>query len=175
MSDIVKRLRKRAPHWNVIDAENMLEGAARIEALEAENRQLRAALAEQDEAAVYVPTVVSWSGGPMPFATIRVRLDETPTEYEYVPAHNTAEQAQPVAWKHRDHREILDADPREWGRADEPWIPLYTTPPAPVVPQPLTDEDIHLITGHCGVSKHAAISIARAVEAEVLRRMWVQR
>lgn len=75
----------------------------------------------------------------------------------------------------RDHREILDADPREWGRADEPWIPLYTTPPAPVVPQPLTDEDIHLITGHCGVSKHAAISIARAVEAEVLKRMGVQR
>lgn len=44
---------------------------------------------------------------------------------------------------------------------------------APVVPQPLTDEDIHLITGHCGVSKHAAISIARAVEAEVLKRMGV--
>ena len=47
MADIAKRLRKRAPHWNVIDAENMLEAATRIEALEAENRQLRAALLEQ--------------------------------------------------------------------------------------------------------------------------------
>ena len=47
--------------------------------------------------------------------------------------------------------------------------------PTTPAPQPLTDEDIHLITGHCGVSKHAATSIARAVEAEVLKRMGVQR
>ena len=103
-----------------------------------------------------------------------------------------AEQAQPVAWKHRDHREILDADPREWGRADEPWIPLYTTPPAPVVPQPLkelpplpepwiTDTE-ECGTSHDGESLHQDIPLftadqmrdyARAVEAEVLKRVGV--
>lgn len=50
--------------------------------------------------------------------------------------------------------------------------PIYTAPQAP---QPLTDEDIYRITRHCGVSKHTATSIARAVEAEVLKRMVVQR
>lgn len=41
--------------------------------------------------------------------------------------------------------------------------------------QPLTDEDIYIITRHWGVSKHAATSIARAVEVEVLKRMGVHR
>ena len=114
---------------------------------------LRAALAEQDEAAVYVPTVVSWSGGPMPFATIRVRLDETPTEYEYVPAHNTAEQAQPVAWAEQivehltalhDTEMIQEIDSGDdLIRLDDATAVVdeardrYTTPPAP---QPLTIE-----------------------------------
>ena len=39
MSDLIRRLRKRAPYWNVIDAQNMLDAADRIEADEALLRQ----------------------------------------------------------------------------------------------------------------------------------------
>ena len=35
---------------------------------------------------VPVPTVVSWSGGAAPYRFVRLRLDDTPREYEYVPA-----------------------------------------------------------------------------------------
>ena len=40
---------------------------------------------------VPVPTVVSWSGGAAPYRFVRLRLDDTPTEYEYVPAPQPAQ------------------------------------------------------------------------------------
>ena len=38
---------------------------------------------------------------------------------------------------------------------------LYTAPPQR---KPLTEEEIHHATGHCGVSKYTAVNITRAVE-----------
>lgn len=35
---------------------------------------------------VPVPTIMAWSGGPAPYRFLLVRLDDTPTEHEYVPA-----------------------------------------------------------------------------------------
>jgi hypothetical protein len=37
---------------------------------------------------------------------------------------------------------------------------------APPQRKPLTEEEIYLATGHCGVNEHTAIKITRAVEAE---------
>lgn len=82
-----------------------------------------------------------------------------------------AEQAQPVAWKHRERREILDTDPREWGRADEPWTPLYTSPPAP---QPLTDEELDVMWRSPMSADWEHREYGRLVEAEVLKRMGAQ-
>lgn len=91
-----------------------------------------------------------------------------------------AEQAQPVAWGAvvESGGSLICAS--STGHSGTP-IPvgtlIYTTPPAPVVPQPLTDEDIEAIpcTDGDGSDWEALLRFARAVEAAVLERMGVQR
>jgi len=45
---------------------------------------------------VPVPRIVAWSGGPAPYKLLRVILDDSPQEHEYVPASQPVEAREPV-------------------------------------------------------------------------------
>jgi len=52
-------------------------------------------------------------------------------------------------------------------------VPLYTTPPAPVVPQPLTDEELDVMWRSPMSADWEHREYGRLVEAEVLKRVGV--
>ena len=90
-----------------------------------------------------------------------------------------AEQAQPVAWRYKP----MVGSP--WSLSDDGYYvsckrdngyivqPLYTTPPAPIVPQPLSGLDVERLLEDVVGSLPVARKLIRAVEAEVLKRMGV--
>lgn len=106
-------------------------------------------VAERDT--VPVPTVVAWSGGAAPYRFVRLRLDDTPREYEYVPA--AVPSAEPVAYKiyhpanpncsylstelpSPTRSDTCEADEYFRGKA----VPLYAAPQPAA--EPLSDEQI---------------------------------
>ena len=114
-------------------------------------------------------------------------FDASLTDPALASVHQTAEPAQPVAWKITTQTRAViyeDKDPAK--NYSEEWLKsckiesLYAAPPALAFPARLTDEDFGVFwlasTSDVDVSKSfaaLALHYGRAVEAEVLRRMGV--
>ena len=72
-----------------------------------------------------------------------------------------AEPVEPVAWYQKRGQEVLTSHPACWGREDEPWTPLYTSPPQRL---PLTEEEIEAVCAPLGFAQLSPVEVARAIE-----------
>ena len=116
----------------------------------------------------HAETTVDRSGGPKH----RAWWEEITSCIDAILAYLAEPPAEPVAWWRPDNgNEVLTEPPEEWGRADEPWIPLYTAPPAQLPAKPLTDEQIAACwpTNFVLPSNPRLPRFARAIEREVKR------